>query len=163
VWKVAATTLRFAAVGCCGSRLPQSRAAPPAEKPGNNVTVRLTRRKLIASGAAASVALALPARVLPASKTLPVFKLDPCESPSDTDCIACQACHSHDANSLFPSSKAADGNRAHIGCNCAIHEGTLDRATYIALFGNPDHLHSYRADLRDPQVQAILKKNPPSF
>jgi hypothetical protein len=127
------------------------------------VTVRLTRRKLIASGAAASVALALPARVLPAAKTLPVFKLDPCESPSDADCIACQACHSHDANSLFPTHKAADGNRAHTYCNCGIVEGTLDRGTYIALFGNPDRLTKYRVDLRDPAVKAILKAHPPSF
>jgi hypothetical protein len=121
---------------------------------------RLTRRTLITRGAAAGAVLVLPSGALSASKTLAVFRL---ETGCGDGACACHACKLHDANSVFPSRKAADGNRAHIGCNCPIHEGTLARGAYIALFGDPDHLHSYRADLRDPQVQAILKKNPPSF
>jgi hypothetical protein len=121
---------------------------------------RLTRRTLIARGAAAGAVLVLPARAVAASKTLPVFRL---ETGCGDGACACLACKVHDQNSLFPSKKAADGNRAHIGCNCVVHEGTLERGTYIALFGDPNHLHSYRADLRDPAVQAVLKNHPASF
>jgi hypothetical protein len=120
----------------------------------------LTRRKLITRGAVAGAVLVLPARAVSARKTLPVFRLQ--TGCGDGPC-ACNACKSHDANSLFPTSKAADGNRAHIGCDCVIDEGTLDQGTYVALFGNPDRLRSYRADLRDPQVQALLENHPPSF
>jgi hypothetical protein len=121
---------------------------------------RLTRRTLITRGAAAGAVLVLPARALPASKTLAVFRL---ETGCGDGACACNACKLHDANSLFPTHKAADGNRAHVGCNCVIDEGTLDRGTHIALFGEPDHLHSYRADLRDRKVQALLENHPPSF
>jgi hypothetical protein len=126
-----------------------------------NVTVRLTRRTLLATGAAAGSALALPRAVLPARKTLPVFKLDPCNG---TDCVACGACQNYDKYVFFPTEKHADGNRVHIGCNCGIVQGTLERGTYIALFGNPDTgLTRFVADQRDPVVQALIKNHPPSF
>ena len=121
----------------------------------------LTRRKLITRGAVAGAVLVLPARAVSARKTLPVFRLQ--TGCGDGSC-ACNACKSHDANSLFPTSKAADGNRAHIGCNCVIDEGTLDQGTYVALFGEPTaKVTAFRADLRNPRVQALLKNHPPSF
>lgn len=120
----------------------------------------LTRRQLIARGAAAGVVLALPRQASAVSPTLPVFRL---ETGCGDGACACTACKIHDANSLFPTSKAANGNRAHTFCNCVIAEGTLHRGTYIALFGEPDRLRSYRADLRDSRVQALLKNHPPSF
>jgi len=121
----------------------------------------LTRRTLITRGAVAGAVLVLPARAFSASKTLPVFRL---ETGCGDGACACNACKSHDANSLFPTSKAADGNRAHIGCNCIVDEGTLDRGTYIALFGEPTaRLTAFRVDLRDPGVLAVLKNHPPSF
>lgn len=116
----------------------------------------LTRRRLLASGAAAAGALAVPAVARARPKTQPVFKLVP-NDPT------CQACRNHDAASLFPSAKAARGNRAHIGCNCNVVEGSMDYGAYVALFGNPDELRSYRADLRSTRNQAILKNHQPVF
>jgi len=85
----------------------------------------------------------------------------------DTGCghgaCACNACFYHDTNSLFPTAKAANGNRAHIGCNCTIVKGSLHYGTYVALFGAPDRLVSYRADLRQPSVRKLLKRHPPKF
>jgi hypothetical protein len=69
----------------------------------------------------------------------------------------------HDRWSLFPTRKAANGNRAHIGCNCCIVEGTIGLGTYLALFGNPKRLESYRADLRSARTRAILKRHLPIF
>ena len=76
---------------------------------------------------------------------------------------ACNACRQHDRNSLFPTSKAADGNRAHKGCNCCIQAGTLHYGTYVALFGNPKKLKRYRADKRTARVNALLKNHPAVF
>jgi hypothetical protein len=125
---------------------------------------KLTRRRFLAAGGAVLGVLAFPLRALAATKTHDLYKLTPCPpgKTSGKPC-SCHACVVHDANSLFPSSKAADGNRAHINCNCSIVKGTLDFGTYVALFGNPGHLRSYRADLRSRNVQAILKNHPPQF
>jgi hypothetical protein len=76
--------------------------------------------------------------------------------------LAGHACILHDTYSLFPSWKAANGNRAHNGCNCPIKKGKIETGTYVALFGNPDHLRAYRVDTRRPWVAAILKQHPPS-
>jgi hypothetical protein len=121
---------------------------------------RLTRRRFLIRGAALGGALVLPARLRAAPKTAAVYRLDTgCGQGS----CACNACFRHDTSSMFPSWKAANGNRAHIGCNCLIRKGTLEYGAYVALFGNPDHIHSYRADLRSKRVQAILKQHPPKF
>ena len=120
----------------------------------------VTRRGFLARGAALAGVLALPARVFAAPKTTAVYRLE-------TGCgharCACNACFFHDANSLFPTAKAANGNRAHIGCNCLIRKGSLDYGTYVALFGNPAHLRAYRVDTRWPWAQAILKQHAPKF
>jgi hypothetical protein len=121
----------------------------------------LTRRRFVAGGVAAAGVLAWPARLMAAPKTTAVYRLQIC-SPGG-NCAACQACVHHDAYSLFPSHKAADGNRAHVGCNCGIGEGSMEYGTYVALFGNPAHLRSYRVDMRWRWVQAILKQHPPKF
>jgi hypothetical protein len=121
----------------------------------------LTRRVFVVRGAAFAGALALPAGTLAReSKTTAVYKLETGCGPGT---CACHTCFKHDMYSLFPSFKAADGNRAHIGCNCPIVKGSLHSGTYVALFGKPGQLVSYRADLRQPQVQALLKKHPPQF
>jgi hypothetical protein len=140
---------------------PEICAAPQAEGLDFPTMDRLlTRRSFIAGGATVAGALAVPARLLAGPKTTDVYKLD-------TGCghgsCACNACFYHDMYSLFPSWKAANGNRAHIGCNCLIKKGSLDYGTYVALFGNPAHLRSYRADTRWTWVQAILKQHPPKF
>jgi hypothetical protein len=69
-----------------------------------------TRRVLLARGAAVAGGLALPARTLAReSKTTAVYKL---ETGCGQGACACSACFYHDSNSLFPTEKAADGNRA---------------------------------------------------
>lgn len=119
----------------------------------------LTREKLLVTGAGAVGALALP-RVarggVPKAKQQLVFKLVP-------NGHTCKACQKHDTNSLFPSAKAANGNRAHVGCNCSIVEGSMDYGTFVALFGNPKRLESYRADLRSARSRAVLKNHEPVF
>jgi hypothetical protein len=121
----------------------------------------LTRRVFVVRGAAVAGALALPAGTLAReSKTTAVYKL---ETGCGPGACACHACFNHDFYSLFPSYKAADGNRAHSRCNCAIVKGSLHSGTYVALFGKPGQLFSYRVDSRQPYVQALLKKHPPQF
>src|SRR5712691_7870751 len=123
----------------------------------------LTRERLLTTGAGALGAFAVP-RVArgggPPStanpKQQPVFKLVP-------NGHTCKACGKHDPNSIFPTAKAANGNRAHIGCNCTVVKGTMDYGTFVALFGNPKQLESYRADLRSARNQAVLKNHAPVF
>jgi hypothetical protein len=120
----------------------------------------LTRRSLLVRAGGAGALLAFPALAAAQPKTVSVFKLD--TGCGDGAC-ACAACKAHDANSLFPSGKTANGNRAHVGCNCVVVEGTLDRGAYIALFGDPDRLRVYRADRRDRKTAAVLRQHPPTF
>jgi hypothetical protein len=39
----------------------------------------------------------------------------------------CKACKGHGANRFYRTRKAADKDRAHVGCNCAIVRQTIDR------------------------------------
>jgi hypothetical protein len=39
----------------------------------------------------------------------------------------CKACKAHAANRFYRTRKAADKDRAHAGCNCAIVTQTIDR------------------------------------
>jgi hypothetical protein len=39
----------------------------------------------------------------------------------------CKACKGHGANRFYRTRKAADKDRAHVGCNCAIVTQTIDR------------------------------------
>jgi hypothetical protein len=123
----------------------------------------LDRKRFLTAGAGAVGALAVPqlahAGGPPAqakAKLQPVFKLAP-------NGHTCKACAQHDAQSIFPTAKAANGNRAHVGCNCAIVQGTIDYGTFVALFGNPARLESYRADLRSSRNQAVLRNHAPVF
>ena len=122
----------------------------------------------MARGAAAVGVVAVPAlsrakRASAAPKTLAVYRLDPHSEQCGGNTGSCASCAQHDANSLFPTVKAADGNRAHPGCDCCVVAGTIEFGTYVALFGNPKELRSYRADLRSPRVKAMLKGHLPVF
>jgi hypothetical protein len=116
----------------------------------------LTRRGLLSSGAAAAGALAIPAVANAKPKEQSIFKLVPNGG-------TCKACLSHATASLFPTAKAAAGNRAHVGCNCTVVRGSIDYGTFVALFGDPRDVRSYRADLRSKRNQAILKNHAPVF
>jgi hypothetical protein len=116
----------------------------------------VTRRRFLAAGAGAAAALAVPTKLLAAPKTTDIYKLEP-------NGATCRACVNHDTYSLFPTRKASEGNRAHIGCNCLPKKGKVDAGTFVALFGKPDHLRAYRVDTRWPWVKAILRQHQPSF
>lgn len=118
-------------------------------------------RKRFLGGAVLGVAsLALPAVARAAEKKqLPVFRLSPkagkCDGPRKT--CACKACYGHTAK-VFPTKGAADGNRAHTYCNCAIEQAAMiPHVKWVALFGEPVHILRSSADLRNPHVAAILK------
>jgi hypothetical protein len=123
----------------------------------------ITRKRLLATGAGAVGALAIP----PAVRGAPSAKSSTLKQQSVFKLVrngaTCKACANHDASSLFPTAKAANGNRAHVGCNCLVVEGTMDFGTFVALFGNPNKLESYRADLRSARNQAVLKNHQPVF
>ena len=126
-------------------------------RPGSQLMERtLSRRRLVISGAAAAGALAVPTTARAKPKTLPVYKLVP-------NGATCKSCLGHDAASLFRTGKAANGNRAHVACNCAILRGSIDYGTFVALFGNPGDLRAYRADRRSTRTQGILKNHEPNF
>ena len=130
----------------------------------------ITRKDLITAGAGALGALAVPAAVRAASAPKSPAKPAPPPPPKQQAVYklvrnghTCRACGKHDDNSLFPTEKAAKGNRAHPGCNCTVAAGTMDYGTFVALFGNPKKLESYRADLRSARKQAVLKNHMPVF
>ena len=131
------------------------------------MTDLLTRRRFVAGGAVSIAALAGPALALgkkrPATHTVSVYRLDPHSEGCGHPDGSCKTCTEYDRNLLFPTSKAANGNRAHKGCNCCIQAGTLHYGTYVALFGNPKKLERYRADKRTARVEALLKNHPAVF
>ncbi len=113
------------------------------------------RRVLLARSAAATAALAgaLGLRVAAGAESLTVYQLDP------GDCVGCQtcnACQGHAANKLFASFAAADGGRAHPGCDCEVVEEAMARNTWTALFGAPQRPRTESVDKRHEWVQAIL-------
>jgi hypothetical protein len=143
-----------------------ARGSPGRAGRKDSMTGVLTRRGLLGRGAAALAALAVPGlasarRTSP--KTAAVFRLDPRSERCGGGLGSCAACVGHDAHSLFPSMKAANGNRAHNGCDCCIVAGTLHYGTFVALFGNPDQPTRYRADTRDHRTKAVLSQHPPQF
>jgi hypothetical protein len=85
---------------------------------------RRTFLRLVALGLAAAAvpgsALAAPRRKRKKIKT--VYRL----STHGRRC--CKACKAHAANRFYRTRKAADGNRPHLGCNCAIVTQEIDRA-----------------------------------
>jgi hypothetical protein len=114
--------------------------------------VLLTRRAFVARMGAALGALALPgfARARVQSRRS-IYKL---LARGRT----CQACYLHDRSKLFPTAKAAKGNRAHHGCNCAVIKGLIDMRGWRLLFvaNGP----TYVVDRRDDYVKSVLQQYP---
>ena len=84
------------------------------------------RRTFLLQLAALGLVAALPVRALGAErrrkkKTKVVFRL------SSHKRRTCRACKAHGANRFYRTRKAADKDRAHPGCNCAIVTQTIDR------------------------------------
>lgn len=136
----------------------------------------LTRRQLLRRGgvlAAGIAVLAAPSSASAAEgrhrkrkrkRKLAVYKLVTrdrhCTKRQDRRRLcACSACYSHARYKLFPTRKAADGNRAHQYCNCRIKKaGKVKRSTYVALFGKPNDLDRYVVDRRKKRVKRILRR-----
>jgi hypothetical protein len=131
------------------------------------MTDSLTRKKFVARGALTVGALGVPALARAAAdkrpKTRPVYRLDPRSERCGHADGSCKTCERYDRAFIFPTRKAANGNRSHKGCNCCIQQGKLHYGTYVALFGQPKKLKRYRADKRTKRVKALLKKHPAVF
>src|SRR5438093_5593031 len=113
----------------------------------------LTRRSFLARSGAVFGALSLPALARARTQeTAGIYKL----ARNGPTCVACGR---QDTKKLFPTRKAANGNRAHIGCNCRIVEGTIDRRGYDLLFGPGagNRKPVYSVDRRTRSVHAILE------
>lgn len=52
--------------------------------------------------------------------------------------VVCNACKGHAANRFYASRDAADGDRAHTGCNCRIVPHSLHRGTWSCMFARGD-------------------------
>ncbi len=74
-------------------------------------------------------------------------------------CHACNSCHLHGENKLFPSMTAADQNRAHVGCKCLVVEGgELPVDTWETLFGAQDNIEREQVDRRWDWVMEALER-----
>lgn len=49
-------------------------------------------------------------------------------------CHGCKACHSHAANKRFATREAAEQNRAHEGCLCAIESRLVSQKVFAQMF-----------------------------
>src|SRR5262249_4332997 len=81
---------------------------------GTTMTTALTRRSFIARGGTALAALSFPALAAArraAPKTVAIYRLDPGSERCGGGVGSCKACVSHAGGSLFPTPKAAAGNR----------------------------------------------------
>jgi hypothetical protein len=129
---------------------------------------QLSRRRFFGWAGAASAAAAASGLgfVAPAAarrrRRLRVFKLDAegkgyhCAAGGG-DCRGCRACRQHAKHKLFPSEKAANDHRAHVGCHCGVvPAGKLRRRTWKKLFGPPGNRRHDQVDLRDQRVKEIL-------
>jgi hypothetical protein len=57
----------------------------------------------------------------------------------------CKACKGHAANRFYRTRKAADKDRAHVGCNCVIVTQTIDRKLARQYFKGRRKVHDLRA------------------
>lgn len=111
---------------------------------GREVAQRaVSRRVLIGSGAAGVGALLVP-RVGSAE----ALKGTPADSRSARSKTAyrlstrgravCNACKAHAANRFYATWDAAEGDRAHTGCNCRIVTQSLRNGRWVQYFASGD-------------------------
>jgi hypothetical protein len=60
----------------------------------------------------------------------------------------CRACKGHAANRFYRTRRAADRDRAHVGCNCAIVTQTIDRRLAKRYFGGRRKVFDLRVEAR---------------
>ena len=104
------------------------------------------RRTFLLQLAALGLVAALPVRALGAErrrkkKTKVVFRL----STHGRRC--CKACKGHAANRFYRTRRAADRDRAHVGCNCKIVEQTIARELAKQRFGGRRKVFDLRSEV----------------
>ena len=121
-------------------------------------SLRQSRRGLVSLAAAAVVGVERGTdEVLGAKKKQKVFVFNPewgagqkiehstttCPSGKDAThrkggrCHGCKACHNHAENKRFATHEAAEQNRAHPGCLCAIESRLVSQKVFAQMFGTP--------------------------
>jgi hypothetical protein len=71
----------------------------------------------------------------------------------------CKACLSHARHKRFASLDAAEGNRAHLGCKCAIAATTATTDEFVRMFGGVgDAIDRFVYDVRWPSEPAPAAK-----
>jgi hypothetical protein len=133
----------------------------------------INRRMFLTRGLAVLGAVAFPSAcggkstlITPTATTttgsgqgLAVYRLHVADAKCTADQLrgghcSCRACAAHAANKLFPTSEAADANRAHQHCNCLVDvAGNLPQGTWIELFGEPTKLTRQSVDRRAPGIR----------
>jgi hypothetical protein len=116
---------------------------------GGDASRTLGRRDviLVAGGTTAAVLVAPVTGLLPSSpaaaatRMRTVYRLSPLGQP------ACHACRAHGANRYYTKAKAANRDRAHRGCNCAIVAQQVPEALWEQYF-RPDGVPRRVFDLR---------------
>jgi hypothetical protein len=107
---------------------------------GRTASSTLPRRqfvRIVAAGVGAAFVRLVPAdraeaRAIPIQSTRIAYRL------SARGGGVCNACRNHDMNRFHRTIRAADGNRAHKGCNCAIVPHRIPVATYNKYFQHRD-------------------------
>lgn len=117
------------------------------------------RAALGAFGVLGALALGLP-RVAAAADRVPVWRLDAVHRRGvggySKGAAGCRACRRHARNKIFVSQAAADGGRAHRGCNCRIVRASLPETTYVQLFGPVGNTDRDVVDRRTASVRRVL-------
>jgi hypothetical protein len=117
--------------------------------------IRMMTRRAFGKSAAASAGLGAAlmratdgaASALPANQsTITVYSFFPIE---DGVLTRCRACLSHARYKRFASLEAAEGNRAHPGCKCAIAATSSSTDEFARMFGGVgDEIDRFVYDLR---------------
>jgi hypothetical protein len=89
----------------------------------------------VAAASEASAAGTLPLVGLPGAQFVNVYRLAPVpRGQKARRSICCNACHLHSQNRFYATPEAADQDRPHIGCNCAIVVERISPALFDKMF-----------------------------
>ena len=104
-------------------------------------STRLSRRRLVRSMAGALALFGFGRfSAAGASEKFRVFQFDPfaVDLVTGASCRGCAACQRHAEHKRFASFEAAELQRAHPHCRCAIRSELVARDVYVGLFEDPD-------------------------
>jgi hypothetical protein len=110
---------------CCGERKLNRRAVLRVLG-----QVALAPAALVAAGSASAAT-----NPILAAQQVTVFRLSPVpRGVKARRNVCCNACHLHSQNKYFATREAANLNRAHRGCNCAIVEERITLDVFNRMF-----------------------------